>query len=238
MQRKLDDTPVQCVLFRNISAHAEKTKKKSLSRSMCRKHLCVCRENVIKRGSTWQYRETSLRMQRKRKRRYQLVFPSRNISAHAEKTVRLNMIFIFLKKHLCACRENASQPLPLATLIETSLRMQRKLIIIFLNHSRFGNISAHAEKTGKSFAFSRCCEKHLCACRENGLETVTEFYERETSLRMQRKRGGYTVFLQTYRNISAHAEKTLMKTKFLIMCGKHLCACRENQDTCYSIQEG
>ena len=86
MQRKLTLIVSVLLTLRNISAHAEKTSSKSSTTSKPQKHLCACRENPCLDSLALIRRETSLRMQRKRKIKITFSVGTGNISAHAEKT--------------------------------------------------------------------------------------------------------------------------------------------------------
>ena len=112
-----------------------------------------------------------------------------NISAHAEKTNPSPLVKGWPWKHLCACRENAFVSSTIFSMLETSLRMQRKRKPCRLSCRLKRNISAHAEKTCLQLTVSPLPQKHLCACRENFPSD--------------------TLDVLPARNISAHAEKTL-----------------------------
>ena len=87
MQRKLLKCSQCIVVYRNISAHAEKTALKDRKIIESKKHLCACRENQGPLHIGTAYRETSLRMQRKLPVCQGATISSGNISAHAEKTL-------------------------------------------------------------------------------------------------------------------------------------------------------
>ena len=131
--------------------------------------------------------ETSLRMQRRLLMSKQLVNVSRNISAHAEKTVIRAKNAALPRKHLCACREDKLTTNDLMKVLETSLRMQRRPFFGFNPASWKRNISAHAEKTLYKKILSLFFRKHLCACREDHRSPSTTSVVLETSLRMQRR---------------------------------------------------
>ena len=134
----------------------------------------------------------------------------RNISAHAEKTKSFQVLFTSQLKHLCACREDCGQE---------DLRRVAE-----------GNISAHAEKTDtkpprellhkkhlcacredyNSLRLALSLGKHLCACREDDSLGGDKIMNSETSLRMQRRPSTKINCLSGLRNISAHAEKTMI----------------------------
>ena len=158
-------------------------------------------------------KETSLRLQRKLKCSLDHSVLLGNISAPAEKTTAGLRRPSGSRKHLCACREDLGRDLKLR------------------GHS--GNISAHAEKTTSEPEMQYGSEKHLCACREDTYSYRSSLMRRETSLRMQRRRGVHKEDGTIVGNISAHAEKTLMIRSGWQMAQKHLCACRE--DSCYSF---
>ena len=151
-----------------------------------------------------------------------------NISAHAEKTVIRAKNAALPRKHLCACREDKLTTNDLMKVLETSLRMQRRLLMSkqLVNVSR--NISAHAEKTPFPPDKHLGPRKHLCACREDEIFTDPVRVRSETSLRMQRRPFFGFNPVSWKRNISAHAEKTLYKKILSLFFRKHLCACRED----------
>ena len=152
---------------RNISAHAEKTQAGFAEPPRHQKHLCPRPATAPRMLHTPTVRETSLRMQRKLTMPWATGSTDRNISAHAEKTQIRKARLVEDGKHLCACRENISFPLKILYNLETSLRMQRKLIVFKTLSLSRRNISAHAEKTSNHLDFSTFLQKHLCACREN-----------------------------------------------------------------------
>ena len=111
------------------------------------KHLCACRENEGAKVDGKRKQETSLRLQRKPESPGGSAFKFRNISAHAEKTALLRHTYRKPRKHLCASREDPFLRALKITTSETSLRMQRRLIISTVWMLMLRNISAHAEKT-------------------------------------------------------------------------------------------
>ena len=65
-------------------------------------------------------------------------------------------------------------------------------------------------------------------CRENAGGQFNVSQLRETSLHVQRKPTSCQNPLEPMRNISACAEKTLVKSTIETINEKHLCMCREN----------
>ena len=193
---------------RNISACAEKTRRILAQSINRRKHLCMCRENLEDTIEHLCDGETSLHVQRKRDDRQEDNNRRGNISACAEKTCDFFPYRTMHWKHLCMCRENSAPPSSSMILLETSLHVQRKLVLLLVQELMLRNISACAEKT-------------------LGI-VVGSLLSEETSLHVQRKLVLEPDPLQSNGNISACAEKTSCHLQAPPFTRKHLCMCREN----------
>ena len=90
----------------------------------------MCRENGNWTFTGVIYEETSLHVQRKRHLQGNDILQYRNISACAEKTYRSNVTLTREQKHLCMCRENTAAQAESPHHKETSLHVQRKLLIV------------------------------------------------------------------------------------------------------------
>ena len=200
------------LVFRNTSAHAEKTSK-NIGHGLCNgKHIRSRGENVWALLSKVLPKETPPLTRRKH-----CVSPfnrltSRNTSAHAEKTYLPRIRGFHAGKHLRSRGENGALWCCAAFVMETPPLTRRKRDFHAFRLVSVRNTSAHAEKTSMKSRYTELSKKHLRSRGENLLHLQRSGKSRETPPLTRRKLSFLPLMGGQNGNTSAHAEKTAYRS--------------------------
>ena len=151
-----------------------------------------------------------------------------NIPAHAGKTFEFIPVFHCVREHPRARGENFAS-LAIACIFRgTSPRTRGKRVGIMRQILGFGNIPAHAGKTGTSQAECRTGPEHPRARGENRAAWLKLRKSYGTSPRTRGKLHRVHAGVENVRNIPAHAGKTPLTTNQRPLWGEHPRARGEN----------
>ena len=216
------------VLARNIPAYAGKTWIYPPPHPWPAEHPRVCGENLSTLDQAGNGQGTSPRMRGKRFNPRTLWDGPRNIPAHAGKTVPQPTLGVAAQEHPRACGENSTGAARWPPGRGTSPRMRGKPDLRLLQLPYGRNIPAHAGKTLRNSSGFAAHQEHPRACGENLPNGAAEIFQPGTSPRMRGKPAGEISEAPIFRNIPAHAGKTLTDRSTYRGTREHPRACGEN----------
>ena len=115
--------------------------------------------------------------------------------------------------------------------METPPLTRRKLFLDKCTFTKIRNTSAHAEKTAWTLRDGPGPRKHLRSRGENRVSDVVVTSLIETPPLTRRKQSVANLANKSYRNTSAHAEKTVFYVAFNVTPKKHLRSRGENSSS-------